>query len=91
MINPVVVIAAEIIMKVDSQILMPYIDTPENSTVRVGTINVGGLMGNVPYVEDILENIDILAIQEHWLYSCRITDIFRLYSSRFPRMGKILL
>ena len=68
MINPVVVIAAEIIMEVDSQILMPYIDTPENSTVRVGTINVGGLMGNVPYVEDILENIDILAIQEHWLY-----------------------
>lgn len=42
------------------------IKTLEN--IKIGSLNVGGLLSNVPYVEGCLKNLDILVIQEHWLY-----------------------
>ena len=41
---------------------------PENMNLRIATSNVGGIMTNVSYVEQLLVNIDILFVQEHWLY-----------------------
>ena len=36
--------------------------------LNLGTINIGGILGNIAYLERVLASVDILAIQEHWLY-----------------------
>ena len=60
MINPVVVIAAEIIMGDSQRDLLT-----ETNYLRLGTINIGGIISNVKYIEDCLNCVDILAVQEH--------------------------
>ena len=47
---------------------MNNIDKQFFENIRIGTLNVGGLLSNVLHVERCLNNLDILVIQEHWLY-----------------------
>jgi exonuclease III len=49
--------------------------------IRIATLNVGGLICNIPYIEQCLNNTDILVIQEHWLYPDSISIIQTLHQN----------
>lgn len=39
-----------------------------NKNIRFATININGILSNIPYVEHCLKSADVMVIQEHWLY-----------------------
>ena len=51
--------------------------TPKHR-LRITTFNVEGIKSNIVYINDILQNCDILCIQEHWLLNFE-TQIIKEY------------
>ena len=45
----------------------------------MGTLNVKNIETNEVYIRDLLSEYDILAIQEHWLYSFQLSNIERTF------------
>ena len=43
--------------------------------LTIGTLNVKNIVSNKVYVRELLKSCDILAIQEHWLFTFQLADI----------------
>lgn len=57
------------------------------TNLDIGTLNVGGIMSNIPYVEQCLNKVDIFVIQEHWLYPDSLS-IFHSIHPDFTGWGR---
>ena len=52
-------------------------------SLRICSINIQGLTQNAAFLEQLVEDFDIICIQEHWLWSYETAEI----RTRFPNMG----
>ena len=43
--------------------------------LRVGCWNCRGLRSSIPYIRELLDNQDVLAVSEHWLSSNRLREL----------------
>ena len=47
--------------------------------LKVGTLNVKNIETIVAYVRELLKTCDILALQEHWLFTFQLADFEKLF------------
>ena len=55
----------------------------ETELIKMGTLYVKHIEGNVAYVTELLKSCGILAIQEHWLFNFQLQDIENAFCSHF--------
>ena len=53
-------------------------NSDSNSLLRVCCFNVRGLSHNVPFILDLLNRVDVIAISEHWLHEYSLDTIHNL-------------
>jgi len=46
--------------------------------LKIGTLNVQNIRANAAFIQDIMKDIDILLIQEHWLFKFEEKEIEKL-------------
>ena len=46
--------------------------------LKIGTLNVQNIRANAAFIQDIMKDIDILLIQEHWLFKFEENEIEKL-------------
>ena len=50
-----------------------------NRMLKIGTLNVKNFETNRVFAKEMLQSCDILALQEHWLFSFQLSDINRQF------------
>ena len=46
--------------------------------LKIGTLNVQNISANAAFIQDIMKDIDILLIQEHWFFKFEEKEIEKL-------------
>ena len=55
----------------------------EKKLLTIGTFNVKNIETNEVYLRELLKTCDILAIQEHWLFSFQLSNIETSFVSHY--------
>ena len=57
-----------------------------NNTIKIGTFNCKNIVTAGKAIEDIMKEVDIFLVQEHWLFNFQL-HIFNEISSSFKGVG----
>ena len=49
-------------------------DCKERKFLKIGSLNVKNIESNKAYVTKLLQSYDVLAVQEHWLFTFQLSD-----------------
>lgn len=54
----------------------------EKQHLKIGTLNVKNIETNEAYVRELLATYDILAVQEHWLFTFQLSNFESYFTSQ---------
>ena len=53
----------------------------EKKPIKIGTLTVKNVETNEIYTRELLKSFDILALQEHWLFSFQLSNFDKIFTS----------
>ena len=58
-------------------------DLKEKKLLKIGTFNVKNIETNLVYVKELLKSYDVLAVQEHWLFTFQLSNFDNHFNTHY--------